>query len=84
MTNSLIRLEELPLPDATVALTTADVARLTGGRPLTEPEGPVSLATGITKPRERRNPGDVAGARDRSGVFAHNCTEDRGNVKGRG
>lgn len=26
--------------------------------------------------RERRNPGDVAEARDRSGVFVNNCTED--------
>lgn len=28
MTNSLIRLEELPLPDATVALTAADAERI--------------------------------------------------------
>lgn len=30
---------------------------------------------------ERRNPGDVAVARDRSGVFVNHCTEDIANVK---
>ena len=59
------------------------VVRLIGGAPLTEPEGPMSLTTGLT-PRERRNPGDVAEARDRSGVFVDNCTEVPGNVKQRG